>query len=87
MRTTASIPALPRHVHWQAAFTTKSYAGQPSPPVVWRQVPACDAQAQKWSDGVLLTWATEKKAKMKSHFGPLEWLLSAWRSIARDPEA
>ena len=81
MRTTASIAALPRHVHWQAAFNTKSYAAQPSPPVVWRQVPACDAQAQKWSDGVFLTWAAEKKpaAETKSPFGPLEWLkTSQW---------
>ena len=68
MGTTASIAAVPRHMHWQAAFTTKSSAAQPSPPAIWRQVPACDAHAQKWSEGVLLTWVAETKpaAEMKS---------------------
>ena len=76
MRTTASIAASPPLMHWQAAFTTKSYAAQPSPPVVWRQVPACGAQAQKWSDGVLLTCAAETKPapQTKSPFGPLNRL-------------
>jgi hypothetical protein len=84
MRTTASIAALPRHVHWQAAFSTKSYAAQPSPPVVWRQVPACDARAQKWSDGVFLTWVAERPApETKSLFEPLEWLRTFLRARPR----
>ena len=49
MRTTASIAALPRDMHWQAALTTKSYTAQPSPPVVWRvRLRRAGAEMVRW---------------------------------------
>jgi hypothetical protein len=56
MRTTASIAASPRSLHWQACVVANTYTAQPSPPVMWRHVAATDAPVVKWSDGLYLTW-------------------------------
>jgi len=48
--------AVPRLFDWHSGFKTKTYAAQPSPPVVWHLVPQRDAI--QWCDGVLLTWAS-----------------------------
>ena len=54
MRTTFA--AEPRSFKWHLGFHTQTYTAQPFPPIAWERVPVGDTL--KWSDGMLLTWAS-----------------------------
>ena len=51
MRTT--IAASPRRLHWQAAFTTKTYKPQTSSLVVWQHVFVSDTPLTNWGGSSL----------------------------------
>ena len=59
MRTT--IAASPRRLHWQAAFTTKTYKPQTSSLVVWQHVFVSDTPMTNWGgSSLLLTWVVKR---------------------------
>ena len=59
MRTT--IAASPPRLHWQAAFTTKTYKPQTSSLVVWQHVFVSDTPMTNWGgSSLLLTWVVKK---------------------------
>jgi hypothetical protein len=59
MRTTSA--ALPRRLHWQAAFTTKPYKAQTSSLVVWQHVFVSDTPMTNWCGSSLLLTRVVKK--------------------------
>ena len=59
MRTT--IAASPRRLHWQAAFTTKTYKPQTSSLVVWQHVFVSDTPMTNWGGSSLLLTRVVKK--------------------------
>ena len=59
MRTT--IPASPRRLHWQAAFTTKTFKPQTSSLVVWQHVFVSDTPMTNWGGSSLLLTRIVKK--------------------------
>jgi hypothetical protein len=59
MRTT--IAASPRRLHWQAAFTTKTYKPQTSSLVVWQHVFVSDTPMTNWCGSSLLLTRVVKK--------------------------
>ena len=59
MRTTSA--ALPRRLHWQAAFTTKPYKAQTSSLVVWQHVFVSDTPMTNWGGSSLLLTRIVKK--------------------------
>jgi hypothetical protein len=59
MRTTTA--ASPRCLHWQAAFTTKTYKAQTSSLVFWQHVFLSDTPMTNWrGSSLLLTRIVEK---------------------------
>ena len=50
MRTTI-IAASPRPLHWQAAFTMKTYSAQVLSPVVWQHVFVSETPMTNWYGG------------------------------------
>src|SRR6478609_8234263 len=59
MRTT--IAASPPRLHWQAAFTTKTYKPQTSSLVVWQHVFVSDTPMTNWGgSSLLLTWVVKR---------------------------
>jgi hypothetical protein len=56
MRTAISTAAPPRHLRWQAAFTTNAY--QTLSPVVWHHAFVSDTNMTNWRGGsdLFLTW-------------------------------
>ena len=59
MRTT--ITASPPRLHWQAAFTTKTYKPQTSSLVVWQHVFVSDTPMTNWGGSSLLLTRVVKK--------------------------
>jgi len=59
MRTT--IAASPPRLHWQAAFTTKTYKPQTSSLVVWQNVFVSDTPMTNWGGSSLLLTRVVKK--------------------------
>ena len=59
MRTT--IAASPPRLHWQAAFTTKTYKPQTSWLVVWQHVFVSDTPMTNWNGSSLLLTRVVKK--------------------------
>ena len=59
MRTTAA--ASPRRLHWQAAFTLKTYKAQTSSLVVWQHVFVSDTPMTNWCGSSLLLTRVVKK--------------------------
>jgi hypothetical protein len=59
MRTTIAAP--PRRLHWQAAFTTKTYKPQTSSLVVWQHVFVSDTPMTNWGGSSLLLTRVVKK--------------------------
>ena len=59
MRTT--IAASPPRLHWQAAFTTKTYKPQTSSLVVWQHVFVSDTPMTNWGGSSLLLTRVVKK--------------------------
>ena len=59
MRTT--IAASPGRLHWQAAFTTKTYKPQTSSLVVWQHVFVSDTPLTNWGGSSLLLTRIVKK--------------------------
>jgi hypothetical protein len=59
MRTT--IAASPRRLHWQAAFTTKTYKPQTSSLVVWQHVFVSDTPLTNWGGSSLFLTRIVKK--------------------------
>ena len=59
MRTTV-VAASPCPLHWQAAFTSKTYTAQS--PIVWQHVFVSDTPMMNWSAGSsrFLTWVGKK---------------------------
>jgi hypothetical protein len=61
MRTT--IAASPRRLHWQAAFTAKTYKAQTSSLVVWQHVFVSDTPMTNWcGSSLLLTRVVKENA-------------------------
>ena len=58
MRTTSYLAAMPHAFDWQRGVI-KTYSPQPYPPVTWKRVTPEDESADKWCDGVQLTWVTK----------------------------
>ena len=58
MRTAISTAAPPRHLRWQAAFTTKAY--QTLSPIVWHHAFVSDTHMTNWCGGsdLFLTWVS-----------------------------
>ena len=83
MRTAVSNAASPRHLHWQAAFTTKAY--QTSSPVLWQHVFVSDTHMTNWSGGssLFLHWAAEKRPPGKRR--PCTSRVIAFRQLFRSP--
>ena len=59
MRTT--IAASPPRLHWQAAFTTKTYKPRTSSLVVWQHVFVSDTPMTNWNGSSLLLTRVVKK--------------------------
>ena len=59
MRTTSA--ASPPRLHWQAAFTTKTYKPQTSSLVVWQHVFVSDTPMTNWNGSSLLLTRVVKK--------------------------
>ena len=59
MRTAISTAAPPRHLRWQAAFTTKAY--QTLSPIVWHHAFVSDTHMTNWRGGsdLFLTWVSD----------------------------
>jgi hypothetical protein len=58
MRTAISTAAPPRHLRWQAAFTTNAY--QTLSPIVWHHAFVSDTNMTNWRGGsdLFLTWVS-----------------------------
>jgi hypothetical protein len=67
MRTT--IAASPRRLHWQAAFTTKTYKAQTSSLVVWQHVFVSDTPMTNWCGSSLLLTQVVKKSPPAQNVG------------------
>jgi hypothetical protein len=61
MRTTAI--AASRHLHWQTAFTMKTYTAETVSPIVWQHVFVSDTPMTNWCGGssLLLTRVVKKR--------------------------
>ena len=57
----STIAASPRRLHWQAAFTTKTYKPQTSSLVVWQHVFVSDTPMTNWGGSSLLLTRIVKK--------------------------
>ena len=76
MRTAVSTAAPPRHLRWQAAFTTKAY--QTLSPIVWHHAFVSDTHMTNWRGGsdLFLTWVSDgspegKTRRLTSRVSPL----------------
>jgi hypothetical protein len=73
MRTANSTAALPRHLHWQAAFSIKHYC--PLTPLVWHHTFVSNARMTNWRGGsdLILCWVRhgnpERQAELASGAG------------------
>ena len=69
MRTAISTAAPPRHLRWQAAFTTKAY--QTLSPIVWHHAFVSDTHMTNWRGGsdLFLTWVSDGSPNGKAKTG------------------
>jgi hypothetical protein len=81
MRTT--VAALPRALHWQAAFTTP-YKAQISSLVVWQHVFVSDTPMTNWCGTSLFLSRIVKKAHLPQKFVSADMAAAESRQIAQN---